>query len=72
MLTFKQKMEICKRFENVGCCAVLMEEFIVDSSLSLIYDIKTQSQKIKGFYAKSESDKSVEKHHHMLRMEMLH
>nr|XP_033804225.1 jerky protein homolog [Geotrypetes seraphini] len=71
VLTLKQKMEICKRLENGESRAVLMEEFNVGSST--IYDIKAQSQKIKEFYVKSESDKSVEKRHtlHTPKMEAL-
>ncbi|XP_063153653.1 general transcription factor II-I isoform X15 [Candoia aspera] len=71
VLTLKQKMEICRRLEKGESRAVLMEEFNVGSST--IYGIKAQSQKIKEFYVKSESDNSVEKRHtlHTPKMEVL-
>uniref|UniRef100_A0A0B7B047 HTH CENPB-type domain-containing protein n=1 Tax=Arion vulgaris TaxID=1028688 RepID=A0A0B7B047_9EUPU len=71
VLTLKQKMEICKRLEKGESRAALMEEFNVGSST--IYDIKAQSHKIKEFYVKSDSERSVEKRHtlHTPKMKVL-
>ncbi|KAM4618103.1 jerky protein-like [Discoglossus pictus] len=71
VLDLKQKMEICQRLEKSETRIVLMKEFKVGSST--IYDIKAQSEKIKEFYVKAESDKSVEKRHklHAPKIELL-
>ncbi|XP_069780147.1 jerky protein homolog [Narcine bancroftii] len=71
VLTLKQKMEICKRLEKGERRTVLMEEFNVGSST--IYEIKAQSQKIKQFYMKSDTEESVERRHtlHRSRLDLL-
>ncbi|KAM4706656.1 jerky protein homolog [Discoglossus pictus] len=71
VLNLKQKMEICKRLDKGDTRAVLIKEF--NFGLTTIYDIKAQSEKIKEFYVKAESDKGVEKRHtlHSPKMEKL-
>ena len=59
VFTLKQKLDICCRLDKGESYKKLMEEYNVGNST--IYDIKAQRSKLKEFYVKSETSKSIEK-----------